>query len=157
MKISFAFFHRIILAALLFNLHSCRQETKQSPSIDPGFTSYISAFPSGYISTQATLRIRLAEDYPEKISTLLGKKVFQFSPPISGSAYWLDQNTIEFRPDEQMESGRSYKVKFALDKLIEVPENLKIFSFEFHTIEQNFSLSQEGLRTYDPKNLRWNN
>ena len=117
MKISFAFFHRIILAALLFNLHSCRQETKQSSFIDPGFTSYISAFTSGYISTQATLRIRLAEDYPEKISTPLGKKVFQFSPPISGSAYWLDQNTIE----------------------------------------QNFSLSQEGLRTYDPKNLRWNN
>ncbi|MCK4749382.1 MAG: hypothetical protein KAT15_20150, partial [Bacteroidales bacterium] len=157
MKTLKAFTSRSLLLVLLINVYSCRQETKQYVSVDPGFTSYISAFTAGFISKQAAIRIRLAEDYPEEISRNqpLNEKLFQISPHVRGSAYWLDQRTIEFRPDENMESGIRYQVNFELEKLMEVPDNLKTFSFEFQTIEQNFTVSQEGLRTYDPKNLRW--
>jgi len=148
---------RTVLAAFLFNLYSCQQKSHQPPPIDPGFTSYISAFTSGHLSRQAGIVIRLAEEYPGEInmSEPIEAGLFQLSPFVSGSAYWIDQQTIEFRPDADMKSGTTYKVDFALEKLVDVPGNLKTFSFEFQTIEQNFEIDLEGQQTYDPGNLQW--
>jgi uncharacterized protein YfaS (alpha-2-macroglobulin family) len=149
-----------IIPFLLFVCHfSCRQETGKQVPVDPGFTAYISAFTSGYISKQASIRVRLAEDFPEETpaNQPFGEKVFQFSPPLRGSAYWVDRRTLEFRPEGEMKSGTLYRVDFALDRLLEVPPNLKTFSFEFRTIAQNLSVSHEGPRTCDPGDLRWMN
>ena len=54
-----------------------------------------------------------------------------------------------------MKSGTRYKVDFALEKLVDVPGNLKTFSFEFQTIEQNFEVNLGGQQTYEPGNLQW--
>ncbi|MFC2111870.1 MG2 domain-containing protein [Bacteroidota bacterium] len=155
MKTSMTIFSRIIIVLLLAGVFSCKQESKQAVPIDPGFTSYISAFTSGYVSKQASIRIRLAEELPEDTDPVIVEKAFKLSPSVKGEAYLIDNRTIEFRPEEDLESGTTYKVSFELDQLVEVPENLRTFTFDFQTIEQNFSVSHEGIRTYDPKNLRW--
>ncbi len=150
-----AIIQRIFLASLIVCSFSCRHEPGKPVPIDPGFTSYISAFTSGYVSKQAFIRVRLAEEIDEGMQEALDEKLFQLTPPVKGSAYWIDTRTIEFRPDEEMKSGTAYKVNFALDKLLDVPANFKTFSFDFQTIEQGFSISHESPRTYDLNNLRW--
>jgi uncharacterized protein YfaS (alpha-2-macroglobulin family) len=149
--------YRIAIVAFLLSLFSCQQQTPQPPTIDPGFTSYIAAFTAGHLSRQDGIRIRLAEAFPDQVnmSEPIDGKLFEISPSVKGSAYWIDQQTIEFRPDEDMKSGTTYKVDFALEKILDVPGNLKTFSFEFQTIVQNFKVSLESQQTYEPGNLQW--
>ncbi|KPL17567.1 MAG: hypothetical protein AMS26_00375 [Bacteroides sp. SM23_62] len=149
--------NRTAIVAILISVFSCQQQTPQAPSIDPGFTSYIAAFTSGYLSRQDRIRIRLVEAFPDQVdmSEPIREKLFEISPSVKGSAYWIDQQTIEFRPDEDMKSGTTYKVDFALEKIVDVPGNLKTFSFEFQTIVQNFDVILESQQTYEPGNLQW--
>ncbi len=149
--------YRTLFVAFLFNLFACQQQTPQPPSIDPGFTSYIAAFTAGYLSRQDGIRIRLTEAFPDQVdmSEPIDGKLFEISPSVRGSAYWIDEQTIEFRPDEDMKSGTTYKVDFALEKIMDVPGNLKTFSFEFKTIVQNFEVGLESQQTYEPGNLQW--
>ena len=150
-------FYRTVIVAILFSLFSCQQQTPQPPTIDPGFTSYIAAFTAGHLSRQDGIRIRLTEAFPDQVdmSEPIDGRLFEISPSLKGSAYWIDEQTIEFRPDEDMKSGTTYKVDFALEKIMDVPGNLKTFSFEFQTIVQNFDVSLESQQTYEPGNLQW--
>ena len=122
--------HRAAILAFLSGFFSCQQPTPQPPYIDPGFTSYIAAFTSGHLSRQDGIKIRLTEAFPDPVdmSEPIDGKLFVISPSIKGSAYWIDQQTIEFRPDEDMKSGTTYKVEFALEKIMDVPGNLKRIS-----------------------------
>ncbi len=149
--------YRMAIIAFLFGLFSCQQQTPRPPRIDPGFTPYIAAFSAGQLSRQDGIRIRLTEAFPEPVdmSEPIDGKLFEISPSLKGSAYWIDEQTVEFRPDENMKSGTTYRVDFALEKILDVPGNLKTFSFEFQTIKQNFVVSLESQQTYDPGNLQW--
>lgn len=149
--------HRMAIVTLLFNLFSCQQQPTPPQTIDPGFTAYIAAFSSGHLSRQDGIRIRLTEAFPSQVdmSKPIDGKLFEISPSVKGSAYWMDKQTIEFRPDEDMKSGTTYRVEFALGKLMNVPANLKTFSFEFQTITQNFDVDLESQQTYEPGDLQW--
>ncbi len=148
---------RAAILAFLSGFFSCQQQTPQTPSIDPGFTAYIAAFTSGHLSRQDGIRIRLTEAFPDPVdmSAPIDGKLFVISPSVKGSAYWIDQQTIEFRPDEDMKSGTTFRVDFALEKIMDVPGNLKTFTFNFQTIVQNFELSLLSQQTYEPGNLQW--
>ena len=156
----FLLFHRnvqILVLILFVCLISCKPAPEKTRSIDPAFTSYITAFTSGQISKQSGIRIRLAEDYPEvvNINQPLEEKLFQFSPHLKGNTYWIDNRTIEFRPYEDMKSGTHYEASFFLNKLFNVADNLKNFYFDFQTITQNIDVRLGGHQAYDPKNLKW--
>ena len=148
---------RTALPALLLCFCSCQHQTPRTTAIDPGFTSYIAAYTSGHLSRQDGIRIRLAEAFPDPVDLTgaIDVKLFDFSPSLQGSSYWVDNQTIEFRPDEDMKSGTTYKVDFALEKILEVPGNLKTFSFEFQTLAQNFEVVLESQQTYEPGSLQW--
>jgi uncharacterized protein YfaS (alpha-2-macroglobulin family) len=135
----------------------CKKKPEQIPEINPEFTSYISAFTSGYISNQSAIRVQLAEDYPglTELNQSIDEKLFKFQPDLKGITYWVDQRTIEFKPDEPLKSGTSYKVSFDLSMIKDVPGNLKTFEFQIQTIRQNFSVEIEGLKTYNSRDLRW--
>ena len=143
------------IALMLIFAVSCNRNPEIAEN--PGFTTYIAGFTSGQISKQSGILVRLAEEYPEiaEPNQPLDKKLFQISPSIKGNAFWIDNRTIEFIPDDNMKSGTNYKVSFSLSKLIEVPDHLKSFNFEFQTFKQNIDLSLGGQQVYDLKNLRW--
>ena len=148
---------KTVLVALLFLVYSCQRPTPQPPTIDPGFTGYIEAFTSGHLSRQDRVRIRFMQAFPDPVdvSEPVEEKLFKLRPSVKGSAYWIDQQTIEFRPAEDMKSGTTYKVDFALDRVMDVPSNLATFSFEFQTIAQNFDISIESRPTHEPGKLQW--
>ena len=149
---------RIIVFFLLISILSCcNKKAEKVQEINPEFTSYISAFTTGYISNESTIRIQLAEDFHGEINLNqnIEDDLFKFQPAIKGSAYWSDQRTIEFKPDERLQSGTTYKVSFDLYKIKDVPNNLKTFKFQIQTIKQTFSVEIEGIKTYSSQELRW--
>ena len=148
----------LLAVAIIILLAQCKGKQEKKVEVDPAFTSRISAFTSGTISVGSSVHIRLTESYKNtiEINTPVGQELFSFSPRIKGHAYWVDNRTIEFRPDEKLKSGQTYNVKFYLSKILDVPNNLKTFEFSFETIKQTFAVNVEGFITLDNNDLTWN-
>ncbi|MEX0982294.1 MAG: MG2 domain-containing protein [Bacteroidales bacterium] len=70
-------------------------------------------------------------------------------PAVDGRAYYVDQQTIEFRPADRFRQGTAYDVKLKLDKLFPGTEQEKSFNFRFHTINQHLSIELAGFRPYN--------
>jgi alpha-2-macroglobulin len=145
-----------ICVALLFG--NCKRKTTNVVSADPKFRELISAYTSGIISSQSTIRIRLANDYSDKIvpNSPIDKNLFEFTPSIKGTSYWIDNRTIEFRPGEKLKSASFYNCKFHLSELFDLKPEFKIFEFGFQTIMQSFSVRIQGFKPYESTNLAWN-
>src|SRR4051794_24440847 len=95
----------ILLVAIYFVFHR-----KHSTAVDPAFSKYIESHTSGIISKEGTIHIRLAGDVPTTHvqNDKLPDGVFDFSPSIAGKAYWIDERTIEFRPEKKLVADQSY-------------------------------------------------
>jgi alpha-2-macroglobulin len=152
--------HRIIrtllLASILFTAVQCKKN--KSAVINPAFTEKIAAFTSGVISSESTIQVVLADDYPGQIArnTPVSETVFKFNPEIAGHTVWLDNRTIEFRPEHHLVSGQSYSAKFYLSKLMKVARNLSVLEFDFSVVQQAFAVDFEGYQTTQENDLVWN-
>jgi uncharacterized protein YfaS (alpha-2-macroglobulin family) len=122
---------------------------KHAAVVDPAFSKYIESYTSGIISKEGTIRIRLAGDVPTTHvqNDKLPDNVFDFSPSIKGKAYWIDERTIEFRPEARLNANQSYTADFSLGKVTEVPDHFKDFKFSFQTVKPDFTVSFVGLQT----------
>lgn len=137
----------VIIAIIYFLL--IKKENKTIRKIDPGFTSYISGFTSGIISNQSTIRIILTDGLPEiESNTEVQKGLLSFSPGIKGEAIWLNNRTIEFRPEKLLKSGVKYDATFKLGKIKEVPSKFSEFKFDFQVIKQDYSSTISGITPY---------
>ena len=97
----------------------------KSSVINPAFTEKIAAFTSGIISSESTIQVVLTDEYPGQITrnTPVAKQFSGLSRLLQGQTVWLDNRTIEFRPDHHLISGETYSARFNLSKLIKVPRN----------------------------------
>ena len=144
-----------LLSTFLFTIlvFSCNnKKLEQATKINPEFGNYISAFTSGIVSKYTTIRIRMANpsDYISKVKD--PKSLFDFSPSISGSASWIDEQTIEFVPENILTQNQLYKVRFQLHKLMaDIPEDLRIFEFDFKTLQQHINVEIDEFKTYNKK------
>ncbi len=133
----------------------CNKE-KLTKKIDADFTGYISGFTSGVISKKSTIKIRLTETHNNaKINEIIDKNLFDFTPSIDGDAYWLDKQTIEFRPTEKLPSGKLFDAHFFLSKLISVPKKLEILNFQFQVLKQAVDVDFLGMESIDNEDLKW--
>ncbi len=134
---------------------SCLKKShKRPPRIDPGFSNYISAFTSGVISSESSIKIQLNQNYPaaKPDGNPISEVLFSFNPDIEGKAYWLDKRTIEFRPEKKLKSEEIYDAEFLLSKLIDVPSKFKKLPFQFSIIKQAFAITNDGLFVPDVTN-----
>lgn len=125
--------------------------------VDPAFSAYISAYTSGTISNESTIRVRLANDFtgPIAYDKPVEESYFDFSPSIEGKTYWVDARTLEFRPGKRLPSGQAYEATFYLSKLLnDLPDGLQKMKFSFGTMKQNFDVNVDGMTTTDKKTLR---
>lgn len=134
----------VLLVVIYFIFHR-----KQTAGVDPAFSKYIESYTSGIISKEGTIRIKLAGDVPTTHvqNDKLPDGVFDFSPAIKGKAYWVDERTIEFRPEKKLVADQSYTAEFELNKIVDVPDNFKEFKFTFQTVKPDFTVSFIGLQT----------
>jgi len=125
--------------------------------VNPAFSEYISAFTSGYISNQSTIRIILSSENPNEVefNKAVEEELFEFSPSIKGTTVWVDNRTIEFRPEGKLPSGQNYEATFHLEKVTDVPAEFEDFDFYFTVITQSFEVYFDGMKTTDKKNMVW--
>ena len=136
----------IVIIIMIINAGCSR---KQKPS-DTVYSPDISAFTSGVISMESNIRIRLSSDFPVEPDAQKppDAKLFEIKPEVTGNAYWIDQRTIEFRPENKLLPGTSYKVKFRLSKLFN-DDRKKDFHFQFKTIDLNARIELLGFKAYN--------
>ncbi len=137
-------------------LFSCSQEVQKRVTINPEFAQYISAYTSGIVSRESSIKVMLTDEVAAQLDEddNLLNEVFRLSPEVPGKASFVSSRMIEFKPDQLLNSGTEYTVFFDLGKLKNVPENFEEFSFQFKTIEQDLSLYVDGLSTYQFDNLK---
>ena len=143
----------ILFAALIFS--SCDSDNHIRKKIDPGFGAYIAAYTSGLVGKKSRIRIKLASPVKEEINFTdpIDRDLFDFSPSLSGKSYWVDYQTIEFVPEEELPSGEKFDVVFKLDELLQVDGNYEEFEFAFKVIEQDFDIQYDGLSHYESTQL----
>lgn len=146
----------VLTAFFVLNFFSGCKKSKLT--IDPGFSEHIAAFTSGEISVASAIRIELTDEVqlPVENNTEATEDLFDFSPGISGKAYWIDKRTIEFRPDKWMDAGKTYTAEFYLKKIKDVESKFKVFKFEFTTIKQSFAVNIDGYEPYQVEDLSRN-
>lgn len=132
-----------VLAAIVAGYFLLKKDKKQDHT---QFAKYIDAYTSGIISKKSNIRVHLANSVTN--TTDLGEtdaKLFDFSPSIKGKTYWIDAQTIEFRPDENLEPDQKYEVSLNLAKILPVEENLEEFEFDFKVIKPGLAFTENGL------------
>lgn len=122
---------------------------------NPAYAEYIDAYTSGTISKQSVIRVQFVNEVAlgKPLGEPIANKVFKFSPSIKGQAVWVDSRTLEFRPDENLQSGKTYTSKLAVGKMMEIPKDLEDFAFQFKIIEPNYEIDYEGLTAFDNRSL----
>lgn len=149
---------RILSFLLIIGLSACAKNKHKDQSQIPDYNPEIAAFTSGNIPKDSYIRVKLSSDYTEPISPLkaIDKKLFDFSPAISGEAYWTDRRTIEFRPDEDLPSGQDYSVVFRVSRLFPEKAVAKDFTFHFGVIPLNIDVEFTGIKTQNNADLTIN-
>ena len=148
----------LVLVAVCFLLIQCKKHDRIPADINPAFTEKITAFTSGIISSESTIKIILAEDCQDAgdSNTPAEEGLFRFKSAIKGQAVWIDKRTLEFRPSEKLKSGETYSARFYLGKLLKVKKELAVFEFKFSIVEQAWTLDVEGYKTHNENDLVWN-
>lgn len=142
----------LIVAITIFLISPFRFEKAESRK----FTPYISAYTSGVVSKQSAIRVMLVgESRLARKDEAIKKKLFTFQPKIKGSAYWIDERTLEYRPEEPLPSGTSYEGTFKLKEVMKIPKELGDFHFSFQTITQSYETENKGIRAYNSRELEY--
>ena len=145
-----------VLVIVIFYLVSGKRSDPAPSYINPAFGEYVASYSSGVLSSGSTIRIILAFDAIDSsmIGTESSVRLFSLSPSVDGKAHWLDQRTVEFRPDARLSAGQVYGVEFYLSKLTKVSDALSTFSFTFQVIPQNFEVEVENIVPYVKTELK---
>ncbi len=139
-----------LVAALV--LVACGGE-KEPVKVNPAFSKYISAFTSGMISSESTIKIKFSE--AKMVEEMDLSDLFDFSPGIDGHTAWLDDRTLEFIPEERLPGGETINVSFAIGDMMTMPDGMEEFEFQFQVVKQNFLVEVSNLSPYDPKNFQY--
>lgn len=121
---------------------------KKDKQQDPGqFVKYIDAYTSGIISKKSPIRVHFTSHTKNMVDVGQAdeRQLFDFSPNIKGKAYWIDSQTIEFRPDEDLKPNQKYEATLLLHKIIPAEKELEEFEFDFKVIKPGLSFAETGL------------
>jgi len=146
----------LVLFASTF--HSCKKSTAvrhKTISVNPSFKKYVEGFTTGPVSKEASVRIRLTYEIAD--TTMLNKPLSKnpviIKPKIKGTTFWIDKQTLEFRPEEQLPANTFFEANFNLSEIMKVPDSLSKMVFSFHTIAQEFEVFIENSKAYSQDDL----
>ncbi|MGB4847700.1 MAG: MG2 domain-containing protein, partial [Saprospiraceae bacterium] len=107
---------------------SCKKGFKPTTYSSEEIGRYIAARVPAVIDVSDPVRIRFAVA-PDTSQTA---SIFSFSPDVKGTAYWEDNMTLAFRPNDGWKPGQAYQLQINLDKAIkDVDPKMKKVVFDF--------------------------
>lgn len=123
---------------LLLFLSACQtSEQPEQIAYNTGFDEHLSGFTHGEISKHASIRVILQEAIGDPKNNAALKGLFVFQPALKGETVWSDEQTLEFVPEEPLQSGTIYTAKLAIDQLLpDLPDSLQTFAFQFKAKDQ---------------------
>lgn len=154
-------FAAYFLLLLSLALGGCRKTEpaakKDGPKMDEAMASIISGYSGGAVPADGPIRVTLVNPGADSasINKALDESPFVFSPAVKGVAVWTDERTLEFRPSQRLERGKTYEATMVLDKVMAVPEKLGKFRFRFTAMTQHFEMDPGGLESADASDLQW--
>lgn len=143
---------------LLLVLAGCKDKQPKIPAFNPNYSEYISSFTSGVISKKSNIQIHFATslaDSAELAAVLQDEDLLEFDPEIEGQLVRAGQHSLEFIPDEDLEPGKIYRGRLALDKLLEVPDSLGMFTFGFQVLRANYQWGNVQLLATPENQMKW--
>lgn len=145
-----------LLAGLMFFATSCKKKDNRAAEMSQSVSAYVYGYTSGIISKVSPIRVQFASTIaaPEMVGETAEKGILSFSPSVSGTLVWENEQTLRFDPDPAFESGTTYIGTVNLKKLISnVPAEANSFEFDFRTRDQFLEVSFKGFSTEDPNSL----
>ena len=139
----------IVLVIIWFN-----NRTKPNNN-NPAFAQYIEAYTSGVISKNEIIKIQFAGGINNlhTVNQEIDNDILTFSPTIKGKAYWYDERTIAFKPEESLEPNQTYQAKLNVSKILAVADDVATFNFDFEVIKPSFKIEQNGLQSINNSSL----
>ena len=152
-----SFFTVLLLFTSVF-LSSCGEKKADADHWTPDLEQHVVGYTSGVISAEDPIVVQLSQDIGLNVvaGTQASEDLFEFTPAVNGKAVWKSENTLAFLPDAHFSAGTPYKVRFSLGKLVDVKPELRVFAFDFMTINQNFDLNGYKLEGHSGRSLKWN-
>ena len=146
----------ILLAAIAAVVFSLTGESEVKVSNEEEFVEYVSAYTTGIISRESTIKIRLVKPFQWGETNKIPSEFnyLQFSPKVEGELYWVDDQTIEFSPDKQFKPGTRYTATFNVGRLVQSDEKISPFIFEFETIKRELEVEMRGFTALSKKDFR---
>ena len=131
------FFTVLLLFTSVF-LSSCGEKKADADHWTPDLEQHVVGYTSGVISAEDPIVIQLSQDIGLNVvaGTQASEDLFEFTPAVNGKAVWKSENTLAFLPDARFSAGTPYKVRFSLGKLVDVKPELRVFAFDFMTINK---------------------
>ncbi len=143
--------HLIVVIVLTIACKPNKNETFDSP---PSlFAELIHSHTRGLISTGDALRIQFAQAVTEaKTGQAVSLEHFKLNPKVAGSLVWIDDFTLEFKPDEPLKYAQKYEAVLDMQAFFPVLENdLKTYRFSFETRSQSFEYQAMGVQYLNKK------
>jgi hypothetical protein len=139
-----------IFSVLSIVLLACSgsKETDQGElvQINPEFAEYIAAFTGGTVPADGSIKVQFNQEIEKSKQIKENGDLFTFEPEVDGEINWIDNNTIEFVPEEPLKAGIRYKASLDISQILEVKEGLEVFEFNFRTAKW-LSILLYGLKT----------
>ncbi len=137
----------------LFLITSCNNTPKVSQKLaEVKYNPKVAAFTSGMVSNQAEIMVRFSDNVASaEAGNTASSSIVKISPSVKGEFYWLDKQSLVFKPGEKLKQATVYKVKVDLAQVFTDAKD--DFEFSFQTINQNFRVELGDVMPYDNANL----
>lgn len=154
---------RFILGGLsiagLLAVTGCGKDEKavEKGKVDPALASVVSGISGGMLSAEGPIRVTFVNPVADssQVNNEAKQNPFEFTPGLKGKAVWADARTLEFRPAEMLPRGMAYGVVLRLDRILDVPKQLRRYEFGFRVLNQDFSRDIHGIEMIGEEEIGW--
>ncbi|MDD4141660.1 MAG: MG2 domain-containing protein [Bacteroidales bacterium] len=128
-----------------YNKAADKEYIEQLYNYDEVYYGLITEYTAGRITQKQDLIIRFNPDVTLKrvFGEVLPPTVFKITPRVKASPYWVDEYTIGLKFSENLQPDVVYTADFVIKDLVDMPDNIDNFSFNFFVKSQNFSVTDK--------------
>ncbi len=139
----------VCMLLLLGSSVSCSRVGRERPEIapqDPLWSQVVNAHTSGLVSKKAKIRVLFVNDVVDE--GRVGQdaaSILRVDPRIKGVTTFTSPREIVLVPDQDLDSGRHFRVTVEARALSGIPKELDRYEFAFQVLEQQFEINIDGL------------
>ena len=137
----------LIFISIALSILSCKKSPKSTIS-DIDASEYIVSHSNKFIKPTENpyIRFRSMSIDESKINQEVDRNAISISPQVKGAFVWVDNETVEFKPQEKLDYDKRYSISIDIDKIFEVVDlNNPIYVFDINTDQLYFSVDPEKL------------